>query len=73
MLVSGSFKRCSDLLTNLPPMNTPEKSTGRELAERLAKLWKSPAVEQAKKTGAIYLANVLARLNEALGSRKPKK
>jgi hypothetical protein len=54
-------------------MNTPEKSTRRDLAERLAKLWKSPAVEQAKKTAAIYLANVLAKLNEALGSRNPKK
>jgi hypothetical protein len=54
-------------------MNTPQKSTRRELAERLTKLWKNPAVEQAKKTAANYLATVLARLNESLGSRKPKK
>jgi hypothetical protein len=58
---------------NLFAMNTPEKSTRRDLAERLVKLWKSPALEQAKKTAASYLATVLARLNEALGSRNPKK
>ena len=54
-------------------MDTPEKSTRRGLAERLAKLWKYPAVEQTKKTAATYLANVLARLNEALSSRTSKK
>jgi hypothetical protein len=58
---------------NLPAMNTPQKSTRRELAERLTKLWKNPAVEQAKKTAATYLANALARLNEVLGSRNSKK
>jgi hypothetical protein len=58
---------------NLSAMNTPPKSTRRDLAEQLVKLWKNPAVEQAKKTAATYLAAVLTRLNEALGSRKPKK
>jgi hypothetical protein len=67
--------RLGELLrsANLSAMNTPEKSTRRDLGERLLKLWKSPAVEQAKKAAATYLATVLARLNEARGSRNPKK
>jgi hypothetical protein len=87
MLVTGSFGsagplpaavtkiRLGELLrsANLSAMNTPEKSTRRDLGERLLKLWKSPAVEQAKKAAATYLATVLARLNEARGSRNPKK
>ena len=58
---------------NMSAMNTLPKSTRRDLAERFVKLWKSPAVAQAKKTASTYLAAVLARLNEALGSRNPKK
>jgi hypothetical protein len=75
MLVTGSFGsagplpaavtkiRLGELLrsANLSAMNTPEKSTRRDLGERLLKLWKSPAVEQAKKAAATYLATVLAR------------
>jgi hypothetical protein len=54
-------------------MNIPEKSTVGDLAKRLAKLWKSPAVEQTKKTAAPYVAKGLAKLNEALARLNAKK
>ena len=54
-------------------MKNPERTTLGDLAERLAKLWKSPALEQAKKTAAPYVAKALARLSEALARLNAKK
>ena len=54
-------------------MSGPEKSAVGDLAKRLAKLWKSPAAEQAKKTAAPYVAKGLAKLNDALERLNVKK
>ena len=49
-------------------MKNPERTTLGDLAERLAKLWKSPALEQAKKTAAPYVAKALAETQRGAGA-----
>ena len=58
--------------TKLPTWNLP-KPAAKDIAERICKLWRSPAVRQATKAADTYAAKALAKLNEVLARLNAKK
>jgi hypothetical protein len=61
------------LFTKSADMEPTEKPKPQSLAERIAKLWESPAVSRATKAAEANIAKSLAKLNEVLARLNAKK